>query len=212
MATEANHDRDQGPSSRPFRPNVFVDSLPTQSSLISRLKFQEADAWGNFVDIYAPLIFQWCRASSLTNEDCADVTQNVFAKLHRSIGQYDRMAHSRFRSWLWVVTRNTIRDYCRGQKRDIQSEGGTEFHRVLKNLPAADEEPTDENWESQLLDRAMKVVERDVDPKTWRAFWLLTMENHSTDSVAQQVSMSKNSVRQAKSRVLRRLRELLEEH
>ena len=187
------------------------DSLPTQSSLIAKIKFRDDQAWRDFVDVYAPLIFQWCRQSSLNNDDCADVTQEVFSKLYRAIEKYDRRQNSNFRSWLWVVTRNSIRDFCRKKSREVTGEGGTQFHQILESQPGLDEvdDPTSPQLEQELLDRALQSVQNAIDPKTWSAFWQVQMENLSTDEVAQQLDMSPNSVRQAKSRVLRRIRDLM---
>jgi RNA polymerase sigma-70 factor (ECF subfamily) len=43
--------------------------------------------------------------------------------------------------------------------------------------------------------------------RTWRAFELTVLEDRATADVARELHMTANNVRQAKSRVLRRLRE-----
>ena len=189
------------------------DSLNTHLSLIERVSKSDDEAWSQFVDLYAPLIFGWCRKSSLSEEDSADVTQDVFARLQIAIQKYRDKDNSTFRSWLWVVTRNKIRDFCRKKQKSISPTGGTQFQIYLENFAELEsvDDPTTELQEQQLIDRALEIVKQRVDERTWQAFWKVTMENESTEDVAKELSMSTNNVRQAKSRTLRRLRELLEE-
>ena len=51
----------------------------------------------------------------------------------------------------------------------------------------------------------------EFEERTWQAFWRVTVEGQDTAEVAAQLGISANGVRQAKSRVLRRLREELGE-
>ena len=47
----------------------------------------------------------------------------------------------------------------------------------------------------------------EFEERTWRAFELTVIEDRDTADVAQELNMTSNNVRQAKSRVLRRLKE-----
>ena len=62
----------------------LTDSLLTQSSLLGRIQIADDTAWEQFVEIYAPLIFGWCRNKLDSHDDASDVTQDVFAKLAKS--------------------------------------------------------------------------------------------------------------------------------
>lgn len=192
----------------------IADSLMTQSSLLGRIQVADDSAWEQFVDLYAPLIFGWCRQNSLTQEDAADITQDVFAKLQTAILRYKKIGKSTFRSWLWVVTKNTIRDFARRKQNDVAGQGGTQFQMLIENLPQLDgtEDPTTYASEQKLIDRALEIVKSDIASTTWQAFWKVTMENESTQSVASELGMTANNVRQAKSRVLKRMRDLLEDY
>ena len=63
--------------------------------------------------------------------------------------------------------------------------------------------------EAALLQRALKLVENDFAPHTWKAFWQFTIEGRSAKEIADEIGMSETGVRQAKFRVLARLREAL---
>jgi RNA polymerase sigma-70 factor (ECF subfamily) len=53
----------------------------------------------------------------------------------------------------------------------------------------------------------MAIVQREVEPKTWQAFWMCVVDQLSTEEVAKLLEMTPANVRQCRSRVLRRLRQ-----
>ena len=62
---------------------------------------------------------------------------------------------------------------------------------------------------ASLLHRGLEMVKVDFKPVTWDAFWRATVLGQPTEQIAEELGLSAASVRQAKSRVLRRLREQL---
>ena len=71
------------------------------------------------------------------------------------------------------------------------------------------EEPSDADDIQSLMWRAMKQIEESFEAKTWQAFWRTTVDGLTTAVVAAELELSPASVRQARSRVLRRLRQQL---
>ena len=55
--------------------------------------------------------------------------------------------------------------------------------------------------------RAVRLVRDQFEERTWQAFWRVVIEDHSPTEVAADMGITANAVRQAKSRVLRRLKE-----
>lgn len=53
------------------------------------------------------------------------------------------------------------------------------------------------------------MVRSEFEDRTWQAFWRVAVEGHATAEVAADLGITANAVRQAKSRVLRRLRQEL---
>ena len=68
-------------------------------------------------------------------------------------------------------------------------------------IPAATRSET-----QQLVDRCLKSIRNQFEPRTWQAFWKTVVLGIETKVVAQELELTENSVRQYKSRVLRRLR------
>ena len=74
------------------------------------------------------------------------------------------------------------------------------FNRFTVTPPTSIELPA-------LLQRTLVVIRSDFDDNTWQAFWRLTVEGHAAGDIAVELGISPGAVRQAKYRVLCRLRE-----
>jgi len=190
-------------------------SISTSSSLLERVKAQEPEAWTRLVELYGPLVYYWCRKLGLQAHDAADVTQEVFSAVSSAIAEFERRDGGRFRGWLWTVARNKIRDHHRRQAGRAQAVGGSDAQAWLAQIPepwadgSADE--TDRNETSSIYHRAIRCVRAEFEDRTWNAFWRVAIEGHAAVEVAADLGISPAGVRQAKYRVLHRLRAELAE-
>ena len=64
-------------------------------------------AWSTFLDLYLPIVLNYCRKRGLQEADAQDVTQTVIERVRRFIHRYDPQA-GRFRGWLARITQNEI--------------------------------------------------------------------------------------------------------
>lgn len=180
----------------------------TSMTLVARVQANEDLAWRRLVDLYGPLIYSWARRGGLSTEDAADLMQDVFAVVAKAIRRFDPKGRGRFRGWLWTITRNKIRDHYR-RVEQAAARGGDTALRQLSELPeewSDDSSHATRNEVRSLYHRALELIRSDFQTQTWQAFWLSVVEERPTDQIAQQLGLSTNGVRQAKSRVLRRLR------
>ncbi len=184
----------------------------TSSQLLQRLKLQDPVAWQRFTTIYGPLVYYWCRRYGLQWEDAADVFQEVFSAIWSGIGEFEYQPHrGRFRGWLWTVIRHKVADHYR--RRSAQPDAAADKHDALDWI-AMPEQPPDESTDADqgreiksVFRRAVEVVRAEFEPHTWEAFWRVTIDRQPCAEVAAALGMTPNNVRQAKSRVLRRLRD-----
>jgi len=186
-----------------------ASSSTTSPTLVGRVQANESSAWQRLVDLYGPLIYSWACRGGLASEDAADVMQEVFAAVAKAIRRFDPAARGRFRGWLWTITRNKIRDHHRRAANEPEGRGGDTALRELAELPEEwDDDATDATRHEvrALYHRALELIRNDFEPQTWQAFWFSVVDEQPTDEIARQLGLSANSVRQAKSRVLRRLR------
>jgi len=194
----------------------IVPELPsgTSSSLLDRVKADEAGAWDRLVTLYAPLLYQWCRRWRLQEGDLADVFQEVFKTLVVHLAEFrkDREGAT-FRGWLWTITRNKVLDHFRKRKLEAEGAGGTEAWMNLSQIPAPEIPPDSEPEEAEsirrLYLRGLDLIRTEFEERTWQCFWRTAVEGRAPREVAIELSMSPGAVRVAKSRVLQRLREEL---
>ena len=81
--------------------------------------------------------------------------------------------------------------------------------QVIDPLPILDDEPTGDLQLRQLTSRALAQVQSEFESRTWQAFWRSVVDGIATSEVAQELNMSEATVRQSRSRILRRLRQQL---
>lgn len=184
------------------------------TSLLERVRCQDQAAWQELVRLFGPLVFRWCRSSGLSPEDAADVGQDVFRSVFVSLPTFrrDRPGQS-FRSWLRTVVRSRICDATRAKR--LPSAGGSDNQALLNDTPDAmsDAPSSDDDVEEKTLiyRRALEIVRARVTEKSWQAFQLVVLEERPVDVAAQQLGMTPNSIYLVKSRMMRQLRDLLEE-
>lgn len=196
------------------------DAPSTSDSLINKVRRFESDAWHRLSALYGPLVYSWCRQFGLQSNDAADAVQEVFRSVVQSIGQFrGRSEHSAggsFRGWLWVITRNQMRLTARRGAGAPQAVGGTDMQLQFAEcadgatlIDAEEPEPNADSTRIRLLHRALELIRGDFSESTWNAFSRVTLQEHSIQDVAADLGLNENAVRQAKFRVLRRLREEL---
>ncbi|MEQ1904265.1 MAG: sigma-70 family RNA polymerase sigma factor [Pirellulaceae bacterium] len=183
----------------------------TSLSLLSRVRSDDPVAWSSLVDLYAPLVASWCLRRGLGIEDTDDVIQNVFISVARGLEtfRHDGNRDGSFRAWLWTITRNRILDVVRARRPDRAVGGSSAAMRLGQVMDQAidEEEPTSQLDLNQLLRRAMSQIEATVERQTWQAFWRTVVDGQSSDVVAAELNLSTATIRQYRSRILRRLRE-----
>lgn len=185
----------------------------TSSSLLDRLKLRDEAAWQRLARAYSRLVFYWCRCAGIRREDRVDVCQEVFRVVAANVGgfRHDRPGDT-FRGWLRTITRTRVADHFRQQNRQPTARGGSDAYQSLLAIPDGDAStiPEASDWEKAILVRGtLDSIRNEFEDRTWQAFWRLTVEGLQSGAVAEALNMTPAAVRQAKSRVLRRLREAL---
>jgi len=192
-----------------------LSSLETRSSLILRLPdARDLAAWDEFVAVYGPLVYRLARKRGLQPPDADDLVQDVLAAVARSIGPWlERPDRGRFRPWLFCIARNTAMNFLRGSKCRPQPAGGSDAAEALSKCAAHEAEPDnfDLEYRQEVFRWASRCVRDAIAERTWRAFWDTTMEDRPIPEVAEDLGMTAGNVYLARSRVMSRLRQLVQQ-
>lgn len=188
----------------------MVDESVTSLTLLQRIRGGDSSAWARVVDLYSPLVHHWCRRWGAPASDIDDLTQEVFQAAAQSIHAFRRdRASDTFRGWLRAITRNKLLAFWRARSDDPTAVGGSEAMQRLKELPdrGDEDDPEDASEFTALFHRALGQLRGEFEPRTWQAFWRVTVDGLSAAEAGAEAGLSPSAVRVAKSRVLRRLRE-----
>ena len=193
--------------------NASHEPAQTRPSLLLRIRNAgDNQAWSQFAEVYAPLIFGFARRRGLQAHDAADLTQEVLAVVARSIRnlEYDPQRGS-FRGWLYTVFHRKFLNFVAAQRRQPLGSGDTGILNLLHEQPAPKET---EDWERSHEERrfawASGQVRQKVEERTWQAFYQTAVEGKATKSVADELAMTVACVRLAKSRVMAQIRKLIQ--
>jgi len=190
----------------------MADSVITRASLLVRIRDQQdREAWSEFVEIYAPLVYAYAQKNGLQDADAADLTQEVLRAVARSACrlEYDPKRGS-FRGWLFTVVRNELRDWFNARRRHQAASGDSATQRRLEEEPSPSPDETalwEQEYQRQLFAWAADLVRRDFQHSTWQAFWLTAVDGKSGKEAARILRMSTAAIYLAKRRVMVRLKQ-----
>lgn len=182
-------------------------SWDTHSVLLSKLKhFDEQSAWGLVDGHFRAPIEALARRSGLEQAEVQDVVQDTlltFARLHRA-GGYDP-AKGRLRSWLFGIAQKQIAVALRRQQRSRREQAPGLSQLAIDAL----EGHWHEEWERHLLRRCLRRAQLEVLPRTFEIFSALTFSEESPAALAARLGVPITVIYNAKSRVSKRLQELV---
>jgi RNA polymerase sigma-70 factor (ECF subfamily) len=188
------------------------ESTSTSSRLIAGLRDCDGDAWRLMAALYAPLVHRWVVRTGLRQEDAADIVQEVFTVVFRRVASFRKeQPGDSFRGWLRGITQNIVRNHVRRVAGRPQAAGGSEAQRQLQQAPADLSSSGLDDGYGAVCRRALNLIQAEFEHTTWQAFWLVAVEGQSSSAVAEGLGITLNAVYLAKSRVARRLREVLGE-
>jgi RNA polymerase sigma-70 factor (ECF subfamily) len=186
--------------------------MPTPMSLLDRARAKDGAAWERLMGLYRPLVLFWIRRGGI-DEDAEDVCQEVFAAVAHGLDGFRRdRPGDRFRGWLRVVAYRQVALYFRRNKGRPVAEGGSEALERIQGTPdplAWEEDEQERQQHNQLTRQAVQMIRGEFEEATWGAFWQTAIEGRAPAALEEELGMSCAAIRQAKSRVLRRLKQEL---
>src|SRR5262245_23462848 len=191
----------------------MADIPPTRATLLVRLRDpRDGDAWKEFIGLYGPIVYGFARKQGLQDADAADLGQDVLLAVAGAIGrlEYDP-AQGAFRNWLFTVVRNKLSHWRELRGNRLRGTGDSATIQILEQCPVVhDEAEWQAEWEERLFSWACEQVRRAVTDQTWEAFWRTAVAGEPGKQVAAALGLNVAAVYRARSRVLARLKELVQ--
>jgi RNA polymerase sigma-70 factor (ECF subfamily) len=104
------------------------------------------EAWDELIELYGRRIYNVAYQFAASKEEAEDLTQEIFLKLHRSLGRY--RGDVPLVAWTLRLSRNLCIDLYRKTRREKKSTHVSEA--VLDHLPATDDPQRDVQRRQQL--------------------------------------------------------------
>ena len=174
-------------------------------------------AWSAFVGYFKPILTGFARKSGLNQQAAEDFAQQALLEFFKSyrIGNYDR-SKGRLSHWLFGIARKVLSQTFRKrppEKVATDLQKSTSDSQPLENFadPSAAEDLWQQQWEKMVMQICMDRARKEFDEKTFSAFEMYALQDLEPAEVASRLGLSRNAVYIAKSRILSRVRELIEE-
>lgn len=178
----------------------------TNYELLRLLKnFDEQFAWSQFLDIYNPMIRNFCSRRDLKPNEVDEVLSLVYSRLVAFFSKSDLRIHTTFRGFLAKVIENEINGFLKRKQLDEWIPlDDIDLNAQPYQLSQHDREKLDE-LEISLSGRLVfiatvfETVRSRVNERTWKIFWDYSVLNHSVGEVASRYDVSKSGVQVSSS-------------
>ena len=185
----------------------------TRISFLHRLR-NRADqvSWAEFHDRYGELLFNYARRRGAGHAEAEDIVQDVEMSLFKAMGKFRYDARKgRFRAYLRTsviraMGRQASKRAAAGENLDPLVIDHISEDRVSK-ADVGQDDPWDREWQLHRLRWALRSIAHEFEPATLAAFRLVALANRPAAETATELGLTRDSVYQAKSRVLKRLKE-----
>lgn len=199
---------------------MHAGSPQTRDSLILRLpSASDAAAWQEFVAIYEPLIYRFAVSQGLQDADARELIQSVLLAVAGSVARWEPdPQRGSFRAWLFRIARNQLVSLLRKRRPDRGSGRTSQLMRLqqvaecdsLGGKPDQADGQMEIDYQRALLVSAAQFLKDTMHERTWQAFWMTCVEGRPIEAAVSELQMTRGAVYIARSRVLLRLRNLIQ--
>jgi RNA polymerase sigma factor (sigma-70 family) len=187
----------------------------TRPSLILRVRDpNDADAWNQFATLYRPVILRLARRKGIQAADAEDLAQQVLLSVAGAIERWQPdQQRARFRTWLQTIVRNAILNAVQRRSPDQAAGGDSDSERfeIDQNTRKDDEETLRDEYRRELFQQAAQRIHAEFAEDTWDSFWKTAVQGIDIESLSSQTGRTRGSIYASRSRIMKRLREAIEE-
>lgn len=175
--------------------------MQNEEKLILEIQKGNKEAFEGLVSKYQNKIYTLCYRYTGNYEDARDLAQEVFIKVYRNIGKFER--RSSFSTWIYQIAGNTCKDYLRKNKNksefsldeEVFNNGEAFTPQVLK-----DENTPDLQYEEKEKLSILKEAIKNLNPEYKVVIILREFQNLSYEEIAKETNTSIGTVKSRLSR------------
>ena len=192
-----------------------MDDTQAVNALVRRCVSGDAAAWQEIVQQYHRRIYNICYRFSGSSDDAADLAQEVFVKIYRTLGTFDGTRAS-FMTWVTTVTRNLLVDHFRKGKYDritdsLESTSGNQEDGLTIAEQVEDQSLSPEaRVQSQQVQRMVHQALQKLSPELREAVILRDLQDMDYKEIAQVLRVPEGTVKSRINRGRTELGRLLE--
>lgn len=187
-----------------------MDDNQAVNALVRRCVSGDAAAWQEIVQQYNRRIYNICYRFSGSPDDAADLAQEVFIKMYRTLSTFDTTRAS-FMTWVTTVTRNLLVDHFRKGKYDrvtdsLDATPGNQDEGLTLAEQLEDRNPSPESrLRSQETQKLVHEALKRLSPELREAVILRDLQDLDYKDIAKVLNVPEGTV---KSRINRGRTEL----
>ena len=186
-----------------------IDS--TRVTLLMRLRDREDKvSWREFHQRYGDLLYRYARSRGANHADAEDAVQEVEMYLFKAMEGFRYDARKgRFRAYLRSAIVHALQRRAQKDARQAAPLDPQTFDHLAAQEASSADVRWEREWRLNRLRWAMRAVAGEFEPITVKVFEFYVLADRPVDETAKEYGISKESVYQAKSRILKRLKERL---
>src|SRR5262245_56992205 len=186
--------------------------METSTSLLDRLRHSpDEESWRRLNDLYRPLIRRWLLRDPTLEADVEDLTQEILTVVCREVVGFERQRTGSFRKWLRTITAYRLRGYYRRRRVAPYPQGEGPGEGPWDQL-ADDRSELAQRWDQEhnedVVRRLLELTAEKFNAKHVSAFRRHVLDQVSAAEVAAELEVTVAVVLNAKSRILKHLREV----
>ena len=182
LQSEADGKRNDG-----FRAHHVMDARSVETrrlpALVSSVATGDKAAFVAVVTRFKPLVFRWAVALCGDIDEAEDITQEVFIRVHRSIGTF--RSDGRFDAWLYRITRRVMLRMRKNNRRRTPVSSASD---VYITDPGG-------RVDGQRAVELIRTLAAELPLRQREVFMLCDLEGRSPSEVAQLIGVKDVSVR-----------------
>ncbi len=189
----------------------------TSLSILERARADDGEsAWRELASIYSPLLHTWIVRYHVAESDADDLVQEVLIFVAERLPDFQHNGRTgAFRNWLRQALIYRLRKFWNDRQQRAPGFGtgdsrGLDLLNELEDPKSSLSQLWNQEHDRHVLSHLMSRLRSEFAETTWEAFRLTAIEGEKTSAAAAKLKITANAVWLAKSRVMRRLRQLSE--